>query len=440
MIMRKYLFLLSLAAILCVSACDEVEIPATPETIASLEVLQESLGYFQSGISFSATAADGALTVKIGFTSSLDWSASIVDAGGSSVSWLTVSPTSGKAGQAELTVTARDNTLEQPRSATLTVTCGDISKSVKITQAGYVPPRVEVTEVILSSWELELDPGQSEQLEVIVHPDDATDKTVTWSSSDTSVATVAEGTVTAVAPGEAVITASAGNVKDECKVTVIDPAALRAVDLGVNVKWANMNLGAAAPEEYGDYYAWGEIEPYYSSQDPLTWKDGKAAGYAWESYRWCNDGDYKKLTKYCPAYKTDYWDGDGSPDDKTVLDPEDDAAHVQLGGKWRMPTDADWTKLRNNCTWKWTSDYNGTGVAGMVISSSSTGKSIFLPAAGYRWSTKEDVYKAGSQGLYWSTIDPDYPNSAYYRYFSSGTDYRRSEQRYEGLSVRPVLE
>ena len=438
--MRRIISLLSFAAIICVSACDDIEIPATPETIASLEVLQESLEYFNSGISFTATAAEGTLTVKVGFTSSLNWSASIADAGGNAVSWLTISPTSGQAGPAEITVTAQDNRSEKSRSAKLTLTCESITKTVNITQAGYVPPRVEVTEVILSKWLLELDPGQSEQIEVIVHPDNATDKTVTWSSSDTSVATVADGNITGVAPGEAIVTAQAGNVKDECKVIVIDPASIRAVDLGLNVKWANMNLGATAPEEYGDYYAWGEIEPYYTSQDPLTWKDDKPNGYAWESYKWCNDGDYKRLTKYCPANKTSYWDGEGSPDDKSSPDPEDDAASVQLGGKWRMPTDYDWTKLRNNCTWKWTDDYNGTGVAGMTITSNKTGKSIFLPAAGYRWSNKEEIYHAGSQGEYWSTIDPDYPNSAYYRYFSSAIDYRRSEQRYEGLSIRPVCE
>lgn len=431
--MRRILSLLSFAAIICVSACDEILLPD------SLDIPQESMKYFTSGISFTATAAEGTLTVKISFNSSVAWSATVGDSEAKPVTWLTVNPASGEPGDSEIIVTAQDNTSENPRSTNVTLTCGDITKTIKVTQAGYVPPRVEVTEVILSRWQLELDPGQSEQLEVIVHPDNATDKTVTWSSSDTSVATVADGKVTGVAPGEAVITAQAGNVKDECKVIVYDPKAIRAVDLGLNVKWANMNLGATAPEEYGDYYAWGELEPYYSSQDPLTWKADKLNGYAWESYRWCN-GDGKKLTKYCPANKKDYWDADGSPDDKSSPDPEDDAAHVKLGGSWRMPTDYDWTKLRNNCTWKWTNDYNGTGVAGMTITSSKTGKSIFLPAAGYRWSTKEDVYHAGDQGEYWSTIDPDYPNSAYYRYFSSAIDYRRSEQRYEGLSIRPVCE
>lgn len=435
--MRKILSLISLTAFLSVAACEEdVEIPA------SLDIPEESQEYFYKGINFTATSAEGTLTVKVSFTSSLDWSASILDAEGNPVSWLTVSPTSGKAGDTAITITAQDNTSEEPRSAKVTVACGSINKTVNVTQAGFKPAVVEVADIMLDHYGMELEPGQTAQLTPIVKPDNATDKTITWSSSNTAVATVADGLVTGIAPGEAVISASAGSKKTDCNVTVIDPAAIRAVDLGLSVKWGNMNLGASSPEEYGDYFAWGELEPYYSSQDPLTWKDDKPDGYDWKSYKWCN-GDYNKLTKYCPANKTSYWDAGGSPDDKTTLDLEDDAAHAALGGKWRMPTDADWTKLRNNCDWKWTNDYNGTGVAGMIITSKKSGytdKSIFLPAAGYRWSTKEDVYHAGSEGHYWSSLDPDYPNSAYYRYFSSAIDYRRSEQRYEGLSIRPVSE
>ena len=62
-----------------------------------------------------------------------------------------------------------------------------------------------------------------------------------------------------------------------------------AIDLGLpsGLKWASFNLGASAPEEYGDYYAWGETEPYYNSQDALIWKEGKESGYSWASYKWC---------------------------------------------------------------------------------------------------------------------------------------------------------
>ena len=72
------------------------------------------------------------------------------------------------------------------------------------------------------------------------------------------------------------------------------------VDLGLpsGLKWATCNVGASKPEEYGDYFAWGDTVPYYSSQDPLTWKEGKSAGYDWSTYKWCK-GSYKTLTKYC---------------------------------------------------------------------------------------------------------------------------------------------
>ena len=109
-----------------------------------------------------------------------------------------------------------------------------------------------------------------------------------------------------------------------------------AVDLGLSVKWAWFNLGASLPEEYGDYYAWGETEPYYSSLDPLTWKDGKEAGYYWLSYKWCM-GSGDTMTKYCTE-STYTYGYNGFTDGKTVLNLEDDAAHVNLGGKWRMPT------------------------------------------------------------------------------------------------------
>ena len=112
-----------------------------------------------------------------------------------------------------------------------------------------------------------------------------------------------------------------------------------AVDLGLSVKWASFNLGASKPEEYGDHYAWGEI----------TSKDN----YSWTTYKWCT-GAEDKLTKYCPKDKAGDWDATAKPDGpdgEVKLLPSDDVAHVKLGGKWRMPTDAEWKELLENCTW-----------------------------------------------------------------------------------------
>lgn len=194
-----------------------------------------------------------------------------------------------------------------------------------------------------------------------------------------------------------------------------------AVDLGLSVKWASWNVGASAPEEYGAYFAWGETN--------MAWF------YDWESYKWCN-GDYDKLTKYCPTNMTDYWDGAGTPDGKTVLDLEDDAARANWGGTWRMPTDAEWTELRNNCTWTWTTQ---NGVNGRVVTSNINGNSIFLPAAGYRYGS--NLTYAGSYGVYWSSsLYTDNPSSAWNVYFDSSYVYRSSYNRFNGFSVRPVSE
>ena len=182
------------------------------------------------------------------------------------------------------------------------------------------------------------------------------------------------------------------------------------VDLGLSVKWATCNVGATKPEEYGDYYAWGETTP--------------KSTYSWSTYKWCN-GSKDTMTKYCTD--SDY----GTVDNKTVLDPEDDAATVNMGGSWRMPTKAEQDELRTECTWTWTTlnDVNGYNVEG------PNGNSIFLPAAGYRYDS--DLYVAGSGGYYWSSsLSTDYSGNACSLYFGSdyvGWSYYR---RYYGQSVR----
>ena len=190
------------------------------------------------------------------------------------------------------------------------------------------------------------------------------------------------------------------------------------VDLGLSVCWASCNLGAGKPEEYGDYYAWGETELKES--------------YSWSTYKFgtSSSGPFSKYNTMSSC---------GSIDNKYVLEPEDDVAHVKLGGKWRMPTDAEWTELRTKCTWTWTTNYNGTGVKGQIVTATN-GNSIFLPAAGYRRITNLD--DAGSYGYYWSSsLNTDKPSIAWYVNFNSGTVRRRDYgYRSYGQSVRPVSE
>ena len=103
-----------------------------------------------------------------------------------------------------------------------------------------------------------------------------------------------------------------------------------------------------------------------------------------------------------------------------------------------MPTDEEWTELRSQCTWTWTTNYNGTGVEGRIVTATN-GNSIFLPAAGYRYST--DLYDAGSYGYYWSSsLDAGGPGNAWGVYFYSGGVYRGNDRRCYGRSVRPVTE
>ncbi len=187
------------------------------------------------------------------------------------------------------------------------------------------------------------------------------------------------------------------------------------VDLGLSVKWATCNVGATSPEAYGNYYAWGETKT--------------KSDYSWDTYKY--GSAYTALTKYCSnrSYRT--------VDNLTTLEASDDAAAANWGGAWRMPTDAEWTELREKCTWTWTSNYNGTGVAGYEVKASN-GNSIFLPAAGYRGS--DGLNYAGSGGDYWSSsLDTDYPDSAWDVGFLSDYVYGYNFDRYCGHSVRPVF-
>ena len=188
------------------------------------------------------------------------------------------------------------------------------------------------------------------------------------------------------------------------------------VDLGLSVKWATCNVGATKPEEYGDYFAWGETQP--------------KSTYNWSTYKWCN-GSYNTQTKY--NTNSSY----GTVDNKTQLELSDDAARANWGGSWRMPTDAELTELRENCTWTWTTQ---NGVYGYKVTSKKNGNSIFLPAAGYRDDSSLNI--AGSSGNYWSdSLYSDYPEGAYGLYFRSDLVGRYIDSgRCCGLSVRPVCQ
>lgn len=184
-----------------------------------------------------------------------------------------------------------------------------------------------------------------------------------------------------------------------------------AVDLGLSVLWSACNVGADSPEEYGGYYAWGEIE--------------EKELYDWNTYKWSN-GEGTSLIKYCShsAY--------GMVDNKTNLEPEDDVACVKLGDEWRMPTSNEVYELRYNCTWEWT-EING--IKGELVTASN-GNSIFLPAAGICYG--KDLYdRRGSRVYYWSATTNGM-NCAYYLHRGDKMMLSYEDYRYRGFPIRPV--
>ena len=189
------------------------------------------------------------------------------------------------------------------------------------------------------------------------------------------------------------------------------------VDLGLpsGTLWATCNVGADSPEEYGDYFAWGETEPKET--------------YNWSTYKWCN-GSSTTMTKYCVS--SSY----GAVDNKTELDPEDDAAYVNWGPQWCMPTQEQFEELCNSCTWK---RATRNGVNGS-LATGPNGNTLFLPASGYLENCSFD--ETGSKCRCWSsTLASDFNDSACFLcvyYMSYEAIYYYAYYRYVGHPVRAV--
>lgn len=187
------------------------------------------------------------------------------------------------------------------------------------------------------------------------------------------------------------------------------------VDLGLSSRtlWATCNIGANSPEEYGNYFAWGETE--------------SKSVYNWNTYRWCS-GASTKLTKYCIA------SSNGVVDNKTTLEPEDDAAKVLWGGDWRMPTVEEQDELLVECNWTWTTQ---NGVKGYKVVSKKNGNSIFIPASGYR--SGSSLYDTGSIGVNWSCSLGDPADLASHIGFLEDEVALYIDERCIGATIRPVL-
>ncbi len=202
------------------------------------------------------------------------------------------------------------------------------------------------------------------------------------------------------------------------------------VDLGLpsGTLWATMNIGAESPEEYGYYFAWGE------TQTKTT--------YNWRSYELMTPGmsSWKGINKYTAADEQTiavWYNSDGQfiGDNKTILELEDDVAHVNWGGDWRIPTKEEQDELLSECTWTWTIN---NGIKGYTVTGPN-GNSIFLPATGYRYDST--IESRGYLGSYWgSTLYTDDSSIACSIEFASNNMVEGIySERSFGLSVRPVL-
>ena len=184
------------------------------------------------------------------------------------------------------------------------------------------------------------------------------------------------------------------------------------VDLGLpsGLKWATCNVGASSPEEYGLYFAWGETVGYTT--------DDVISGIR--------------------VFNEDVYNAGPAASIETDLTLEQDVAHINLGGKWRMPTKVEYQELFDNCNVVWMDDYNGTGVKGRVFTSKVNGKSVFFPAAGY---CKDHYLNNESSNYYWSSSCYEgKKDKSYCLYFFNSISPQWPLIRFWGASIRAVCE
>lgn len=286
---------------------------------------------------------------------------------------------------------------------------------------------VLVTKIELSETSVDLPIESTKRLIATVKPSDADNPAVTWKSNDENIAQVIAGLVVAIAEGNCVITCNAtdgSGVKAECQVRVYKDNSGSIgghdyVDLGLpsGTLWATCNIGANRPEQYGEYFAWGET----------TAKDT----YDWSNYKYCKK-TYNTLTKYCTNSTLGY---EGYTDDKTELELIDDAATMNWGNEWKVPSEDQFLELvsdKHNIIEK---KYMN-GIFGSKITSKYNGNSIFLPHGGGRY---DNLIDAGIYGYYWLCSCEDWrPYRAYYMWFNSSNWGTTSNDRCCGMAVRPV--
>lgn len=265
--MRKLLLALAMlaASFLALTSCTETDVPAEIKIPDA-----ESQNLFNNGISFSPSQA----TASLSFVTTTDWSISVEET--KSVDWLSVTPSKGSAGTAKVTVKAQDNKEKTPRSAKLTITSGNVTKSLNVTQAGAEPITPSIT-IVLDITEAEMLVGETLMLIPTITPDNERNATIVWSSSNTQVATVAGdqisdvvgipmpvGKVTAVGVGEAIITAKVGDASATCKIIVADGGDVEVTDITLDKEEIHMSPGQT-------FQLTATVTPEEATGTPITW-------------------------------------------------------------------------------------------------------------------------------------------------------------------------
>ena len=218
--------------------------------------------------------------------------------------------------------------------------------------------------------------------------------------------------------------------KDDGKVHFFDPCKSIIVNTTYDwveiggVKWATKNVGALTVTDYGQYFQWGDTQGFTADQ---VSGNCHSKTFDWANYKYTNDGG-TTMTKY------------NSTDGKTVLEASDDAATVNMGSGWRMPTTEEYVALGTATTSAWTTDYQGSGVAGLVLTDKTdTSKVLFFPAAGR--CLNGSAFSVGRYGYYWSSsVFSGYVQSAcYLDFYSSYVSWQYLDNRCFGFAVRGVL-
>ena len=189
-------------------------------------------------------------------------------------------------------------------------------------------------------------------------------------------------------------------------------------------KWATMNVGANSVTDTGLYFQYGDTQGYTAAQV------GTDKQFNWNDYKYITNAGTSNsaFTKY------------NSTDGKTVLDTSDDAVVANWGGNWRMPTAQEIQSLITATTSAWTTNYENSGVAGLVLTSTAdNSKKLFFPAAGFCYN--DSVYNVGKYGNYWSSsLDTSDVQNAYFLNFDSSEVYWNGNYyRYYGRPVRGVV-